>query len=68
MEELAPYIEQAFARKQRMKALADDEIPTVIALGRQVTQAPTAEEEKTARIWSQSAAVPLEDPGKVAAE
>jgi alkanesulfonate monooxygenase SsuD/methylene tetrahydromethanopterin reductase-like flavin-dependent oxidoreductase (luciferase family) len=69
MEELAPYIEQAFARKERMKALADAEIPTVLALGRQVTQPPTPEEQKTASVWSQSAAVPLEDPAKqIAAE
>ena len=50
-----------------MKELADDEIPTVMALGRQIAQR-TAEEEKTASIWSQTAAVPLEDPAKAAAE
>ena len=33
-EELAPYIEKAFARKARMKELADDEIPNIVALGR----------------------------------
>ena len=33
MEELAPYIEQALARKQRMKELADDEIPEFPAYG-----------------------------------
>jgi hypothetical protein len=38
MEDLAPFIEQAFVRKTRMKDLADDEIPTVLALGRQVAQ------------------------------
>ena len=31
MEELAPYIEAALARKPRMKALAKDEIPVVEA-------------------------------------
>ena len=69
MEELAPFVEKAFARKQRMKALTDDEIPTVVALGRQVAQR-TPEEEKTASVWSQTAAVPLEDPakGRAAAE
>jgi hypothetical protein len=61
MEALAPFIEQAMARKQRMKELADGEIPTVVALGRQIAQR-TPEEEKTASIWSQTAAVPLEDP------
>ena len=37
-EELAPYIAQAFERKQWMRELADDEIPTLIALGRQVAE------------------------------
>jgi alkanesulfonate monooxygenase SsuD/methylene tetrahydromethanopterin reductase-like flavin-dependent oxidoreductase (luciferase family) len=37
-EELAPYIEKAMARKERMKALADDQIPHVIALGRQIAE------------------------------
>jgi alkanesulfonate monooxygenase SsuD/methylene tetrahydromethanopterin reductase-like flavin-dependent oxidoreductase (luciferase family) len=66
-EELAPYIEQAFARKQKMRELADDEIPTVVALGRQVAQqAPaTPEEARARRVWSEQAAVPLEDPAKV---
>lgn len=36
-EELAPYIEKAMARKQYMKALSDEEIPNVLALGRQIT-------------------------------
>ncbi len=35
-EELAPYIEAAMKRKTFMKALSDDEIPTVVALGRQI--------------------------------
>jgi hypothetical protein len=38
MEELAPWIEKALARKVRMKALADDEIPTFMALGRRITE------------------------------
>ena len=37
--ELAPAIERAMARKEWMKPLADDEIPTMLALGRQ--EAPT---------------------------
>lgn len=35
-EELAPYIEAAMKRKTYMKALSDDEIPNVVALGRQI--------------------------------
>ncbi len=38
MAELAPYIEKAMARKIRMKELADDEIPTFMALGRRITE------------------------------
>ncbi len=37
-DELAPYIEKAMARKVRMKELTDDEIPTILALGRQITE------------------------------
>jgi hypothetical protein len=66
MAELAPFIEQAFARKKWMVELKDNEIPNVVALGRQVTQNqvrdPQAEE--SARRWSQTSAVPLEDPAK----
>ncbi|HTO54012.1 MAG TPA: LLM class flavin-dependent oxidoreductase, partial [Myxococcota bacterium] len=36
--ELAPFIAQAFERKQWMKELRDEEIPTLIALGRQVAE------------------------------
>jgi alkanesulfonate monooxygenase SsuD/methylene tetrahydromethanopterin reductase-like flavin-dependent oxidoreductase (luciferase family) len=37
-EELAPYIEKAMARKKFMKPLSDEEIPNVVALGRQIAQ------------------------------
>jgi hypothetical protein len=37
-EELAPYVEAAMKRKAWMKPLADNEIPPVIALGRQVAE------------------------------
>jgi len=62
-EELAPYIEKAFTRKQRMKELTDDEIPNVVALGRQITQ-PTADAEASAKKWSETSGVPLDDPAK----
>ncbi len=38
MAELAPYIERAMARKVKMKALSDAEIPTFLALGRRITE------------------------------
>jgi alkanesulfonate monooxygenase SsuD/methylene tetrahydromethanopterin reductase-like flavin-dependent oxidoreductase (luciferase family) len=37
-EELAPYVEAAFERKEFMEPLADDEIPSVVALGRQIAE------------------------------
>jgi hypothetical protein len=45
-EELAPYIEAALARKQWMKPLEDDEIPTMVALGRQIAERGLTDEEK----------------------
>jgi alkanesulfonate monooxygenase SsuD/methylene tetrahydromethanopterin reductase-like flavin-dependent oxidoreductase (luciferase family) len=60
MEELAPFIEKAFTRKQKMRELADDEIPTVVALGRMITQPTGKAEEKAARRFGQGSAVPLE--------
>ena len=38
MNELAPYLEAAMARKVRMKTPSDEEIPTYLALGRRVTE------------------------------
>ena len=43
--ELAPYIEAALARKQRMATLADNDIPTFEALGRKITEESAATEE-----------------------
>jgi alkanesulfonate monooxygenase SsuD/methylene tetrahydromethanopterin reductase-like flavin-dependent oxidoreductase (luciferase family) len=69
-EELAPFIEKAFARKERMKDLADDEIPNVLALGRQISQQPVdPKAEESARRFAEVSAVPLTDPlAKPAAE
>ncbi len=69
MEELAPYIEKAMARKKRMKPLAEDEIPTFIALNRQIAEQGkrTPEEEARGRAWSQTVQIPLEDPLKKSA-
>ncbi|MEN8183953.1 MAG: LLM class flavin-dependent oxidoreductase [Myxococcota bacterium] len=67
MEELAPYIEKAFERKKWMKALADDEIPDVVALGRQIvdqSQQLSAEDQERIRRFSEAGRIPLEDPSK----
>lgn len=49
MDELAPYLEAAMARKQKMKALADDEIPSLIALGRRIAEEEATLEEREER-------------------
>lgn len=49
MEELAPYLEAAMARKQKMRALADDEIPSLIALGRRIAEEDATPEEREER-------------------
>lgn len=43
MEELAPYLEAAMARKIPMAELSDDDIPTFMALGRRVSESSTSE-------------------------
>jgi alkanesulfonate monooxygenase SsuD/methylene tetrahydromethanopterin reductase-like flavin-dependent oxidoreductase (luciferase family) len=69
MEELAPWLEKAMARKERMKALRDEEIPDVPALGRQIVETAqniTQEQIDQAKRISQIGHVPLEDPAKSA--
>ncbi len=51
MEDLAPYLDQAMARKQFMKPLADDEIPEIVALGRQVAESGQAPQSEMAKRW-----------------
>jgi len=51
-EELAPYIEAALARKQFMPQLADEDIPTFMALGRRITE----ESKKEPSIYERPAA------------
>ena len=41
-EELAPYVEAAFKRKEWMAPLADADIPKVVALGRRVAETGAA--------------------------
>ena len=62
-EELAPYIEKAMARKQYMRPIADDDIPVVEALGRQIVQqAPPG--QTTADFGRGTLSVPLIDPAR----
>ena len=51
MEELAPYLEKAMERKKFMKPLADDEIPEIVALGRQIAEGTVDDDSEVARRW-----------------
>ncbi len=64
MEELQPFIERAMARKDRMKPLTEDAIPTFIALGRQIAEQGKETEQQRAnrQKWAATSQVPLEDP------
>jgi alkanesulfonate monooxygenase SsuD/methylene tetrahydromethanopterin reductase-like flavin-dependent oxidoreductase (luciferase family) len=66
MAELAPYIEQAMARKRRMPALADEQIPSFIALGRKIAEEGkmTEQQRLNQQRWAAAAEVTLEDPLK----
>ena len=68
-EELAPFIEQAMARKEKMVPLAEDEIPSFVALGREVaaTTQLTPEQEAARRRLMAAAQIPLENPEKAPA-
>ncbi len=60
-EELAPYIEKALKRKTWMPPLADDEIPEIHALGRQIIE--QLPDDAAARATGGSGlSVPLSDP------
>lgn len=51
-EELAPYIEQAFARKQRLRELTDDEIPVYAAYGFSIAEVdPRTLDEAARQRW-----------------
>jgi alkanesulfonate monooxygenase SsuD/methylene tetrahydromethanopterin reductase-like flavin-dependent oxidoreductase (luciferase family) len=62
--ELAPFIEAALKRKPRMSALAEADIPTIVALGRQQAKQESID-GKTANFGrGTEMSVPLEDPLK----
>ena len=48
-DELAPYIEAAFKRKQYMKELADEEIPTYPAYGAMIAEVDTSQLDEAGR-------------------
>jgi alkanesulfonate monooxygenase SsuD/methylene tetrahydromethanopterin reductase-like flavin-dependent oxidoreductase (luciferase family) len=51
LDELAPYLEQAMARKKFMPAPSDDEIPDIVALGRQIAEGGEAAKGEFADRW-----------------
>ena len=62
--ELAPFIEAALKRKPRMTPLAEADIPTIVALGRQQAKQESID-GKTANFGrGTEMSVPLEDPLK----
>jgi len=63
-ERLAPAVEAALARKQWMRPLADDEIPTIVALGRQIVEQTPADPHAAAAAGAGNIAVPLRDPAE----
>jgi alkanesulfonate monooxygenase SsuD/methylene tetrahydromethanopterin reductase-like flavin-dependent oxidoreductase (luciferase family) len=58
-QELAPYLEQALARKDWMRPLSDDEIPELQALGRQIVEQTP---DVAAAGSSSGLSIPLRDP------
>jgi alkanesulfonate monooxygenase SsuD/methylene tetrahydromethanopterin reductase-like flavin-dependent oxidoreductase (luciferase family) len=63
LERLAPALEKALERKPRMRELRDDEIPEIVALGRQVVQQLPAEELERGTFQSGSGlSIPIRDP------
>jgi alkanesulfonate monooxygenase SsuD/methylene tetrahydromethanopterin reductase-like flavin-dependent oxidoreductase (luciferase family) len=64
--ELAPYIERAMARKQRMPALDDDVIPGFVALGRRLAEEGklTEQQKQNRERWEAAASVPPAAPAK----
>jgi alkanesulfonate monooxygenase SsuD/methylene tetrahydromethanopterin reductase-like flavin-dependent oxidoreductase (luciferase family) len=66
MTDLAPYIEQAMARKRRIPVLADEQIPSFIALGRKIAEEGkmTEQQRLNQQRWAAAAEVTLEDPLK----
>ena len=69
-QELAPFIEQAMVRKERVTPLVEDKIPSFVALGRQVAaDGPqlTPEQAVARRRILSAAQIPLENPEKASA-
>ncbi len=64
LAELAPHLERAMQRKKWMRPLEDDEIPELVALGRQIVEQMQSQESSPGFGRSGGLTVPLEDPVK----
>ena len=64
LEELAPYLEEAMQRKKWMQPLEDEEIPELVALGRQIVEQLQGQESNDGFGRAGGLVVPLEDPLK----
>ena len=65
--ELAPYIEAALARKPYMEAIADEDIPTIVALGRRIAESEKkdmSQDGKVADFGRGDLNIPLQDPSE----
>jgi len=63
-ERLAPFLAQALARKPWMRPLADDEIPEIHALGRQIVEQLPPDQRPVGGPPGSSLSVPLTDPAE----
>ena len=64
LDRLAPAIEAAMARKQWMQPLSDEEIPNIVALGRQIVEQIPEDQRDSAVSDAGNIAVPLRDPAE----
>ena len=60
--ELAPFIEAALARKPALEPLAEDRIPTIAPLGRNIVQTSVSDDAEVTQHIHADITVPLEDP------
>jgi hypothetical protein len=67
-EELAPYIEAALARKQKMAPLKSGDIPVVVAFGRTIIQSDQDSNAKSSHHAAADIMMPLQDPLSPAAD
>lgn len=68
MAELAPFIEAALARKQKLAPMTPAETPVVVAYGRNIIQTTQDSDAKSSHHAAADIMMPLQDPLSPAAE